>query len=101
VFHCRADDKDLKLELTVPKGSAGTVRIYVIDPDQFQGGRKQEILVTGKSLGVVEGFDTGKWLECPLMSEQTQSGKVLITARNLRNTSNAVISIVEWIGNTN
>ncbi|MCL5278805.1 MAG: DUF2961 domain-containing protein [Planctomycetes bacterium] len=98
VYHCRADNKELRLELTVPKGAKGTVRLHVIDPDNFQGGRKQEVLVAGKSLGTVEKFQEGRWLEQAVNSEESADGKIPIQARNLRQGSNAVISVIEWIG---
>jgi hypothetical protein len=97
VFHCRADDQDLRIELAVPKASAGTVRLYVIDPDNFQGGRKQEVSVAGKSLGIIDKFAEGRWLEAKVSPEETSDGKVMIDARNLRKESNAVISVVEWV----
>lgn len=100
IYYCRADNKDLQIELTVPKGSAGKVRVFVIDPDHFQGGRKQDVIIDAHSVGVVQDFDEGKWLEREVGSEHTMEGKVLIEAKNLnpRPESNAVISIVEWVG---
>jgi len=97
VYHCRADDKELAAELSVPKGAKGTVRLYVIDPDNFQGGRKEELIVAGKSLGVVEEFQEGRWLERVVSSEESAQGQIAIQARNLRQGSNAVISIIEWV----
>jgi len=97
VYHCRADEKDVQIELTVPKGAEGKVRVYVIDPDEFQGGRKQEVTIAGTSLGVIEKFQDGRWLEQRLDSGDTAGGKVLIEAHNAREGSNAVISIVEWV----
>jgi hypothetical protein len=98
VYHCRADNRELAAELSVPKGAQGTVRLYVIDPDNFQGGRKEEVIVAGRSLGVVEEFQDGRWLERVVNSEESADGKIPIQARNLRQGSNAVISIIEWIG---
>jgi hypothetical protein len=98
VYHCRADDQELQIELTVPKRARGTVRLYVIDPDNFQGGRKQTVRVAGKSLGLVENFQEGRWLERQITPDESADGKVLIQARNARQGSNAVISIIEWIG---
>ena len=97
VYHCRASDKEVRIQLTVPKQAAGTLRMYLIDPDNFQGGRRQEMFVVGKSMGVVESFQKGVWLEYPVRSDQTDQGKVLIQAVNGNPRSNAVISIVEWV----
>jgi len=97
VYHCRAGDQELQIELTVPKGAQGTVRLYVIDPDNFQGGRKQKVTIAGKSLSLVENFEQGRWLEQPITSDESAEGRVLIEARNARETSNAVVSIIEWV----
>jgi len=97
VHHCRTDNKELRIELTVPKGARGTVRVYVIDPDVFEGGRREEVFVAGKSLGVVENFRDGRWLEHATGPAESAEGKILIQARNLRQGANAVISIIEWV----
>ena len=97
VYHCRASNDDLRIELTVPKEARGTVRLFMIDPDNFEGGRRQNVTVAGKSLGLVKDFQTGRWVETPLTASETASGKVLIQAANVRQGSNAVISIVEWV----
>ena len=97
VYHARAGNDEAAVELTVPKGAAGLVRVYVIDPDNFEGGRKQRVSVAGHELGTVQGFQDGKWLEQRVGSDQTADGKVLITAVNARKGSNAVISIIEWV----
>ena len=98
VYHCRAADEELQIELTVPKSTEGTLRMYVLDPDSFQGGRKQTITIAGKSLGLVENFQKGRWLEQPISGSDSTEGKILIQARNARQGSNAVISIIEWVG---
>jgi hypothetical protein len=97
VYHCRAGDQDLRIELTVPKGTEGTVRLYVIDPDNFQGGRKQTVTVAGHSLGVIENFQEGRWLEQHITPEDSEGGGILVEAHNDRDVSNAVISIIEWV----
>ena len=97
VYHCRAADEELQIELTVPKKMRGTVRLFLIDPDDFEGGRKQTVRIAGKSLGLVEGFQQGRWLEQYITANESADGKVLIQARNVRQGSNAVISIIELI----
>jgi hypothetical protein len=96
VYHCRASEEEVQIEFTVPAGAAGVVRLYVIDPDSFEGGRKQRVTVGGKSLGVIEDFQGGRWLEDRVAEDETKEGRVLIRATNAREGSNAVISIVEW-----
>ena len=98
VYHCRAAEQEIVVELTIPKASQGTVRLYVIDPDSFQGGRKQTVTVAGKSLGLIENFQKGHWLEQSISSNESAEGRILIQANNARQGSNAVISIIEWIG---
>jgi D-arabinan exo alpha-(1,3)/(1,5)-arabinofuranosidase (non-reducing end) len=98
VYYCRADDKELRIQLTVPKGARGLLRLYVIDPDNFHGGRKETITVAGKSLGEFHDFQDGRWLECAMSPEQTADGKIVIRVRNARQGANAVLSIIEWVG---
>lgn len=98
VYHCRADNKLLRIELSVPQAATGTLRLYMIDPDNFEGGRKQTVSVSGKSLGLIEGFQEGRWLEQPITAQDSAEGKLVIEARNAREGSNAVISIIEFIG---
>jgi len=98
VYHCRADNKMLRIELTTPAGAAGTLRLYMIDPDNFEGGRKQTVSVAGQSLGLVENFQEGRWLEQPIAAADNTEGRLVIEARNARESSNAVISIIEFVG---
>lgn len=98
VYHCRADDQELQIELTVPNGARGLLRLYVIDPDNFQGGRRQTLTVAGKLLGEVSDFQEGRWLECAIGPKQSADGKIPIQVRNARQGANAVLSIVEWVG---
>ncbi|MBN1508852.1 MAG: DUF2961 domain-containing protein [Sedimentisphaerales bacterium] len=97
VYHCRADNRHVQIELTVPKEAKGTIRVYVIDPDNFEGGRKESVTVAGKPLGTVESFQEGRWLEQAVTAAESADGKILIQARNERQGSNAVISIIEWV----
>ncbi|HVM49448.1 MAG TPA: glycoside hydrolase family 172 protein [Candidatus Acidoferrum sp.] len=97
VYHTRAGNDETEIELTVPKGASGLVRVYVIDPDNFEGGRKETVSVAGEDLGTIENFQDGKWLEHKVGADKTADGKVLMKAVNARQGSNAVISIIEWV----
>jgi len=97
VYHALAGDDEAAILLTVPKGAAGLVRVFVIDPDNFEGGRREKLSIAGQEFGPITGFQDGKWIECPIGADKTAEGKVPIRAANLRKGSNAVISIVEWI----
>jgi hypothetical protein len=97
VYHCRAGNDVVEIELSVPRGAQGKLRLYVIDPDNFEGGRRQTVTVAGKLLATIERFEGGKWLEAAVAAEQTAEGKLTVQARNARQGSNAVISIIEWL----
>jgi hypothetical protein len=97
VYHARAGEEETDIELTVPKGALGVVRVFVIDPDNYEGGRKETVSVAGEDIGTVQNFQDGKWLEHPVGSDKTADGKVLVRAVNARKGSNAVISIIEWL----
>ncbi len=97
VYYCRSGNQLLSLELTVPKDSAGKLRLFIQDPDVFQGGRKEEILVDDRSVGIFEGFKAGQWVETPVEAKETADGKVVIQVKNLNPAGNAVVSIVEWV----
>jgi hypothetical protein len=97
IYYARAGNEEVAIELTVPKGARGMVRVYVIDPDNFEGGRKQQVFIAGDDMGTLDNFQAGKWLEHPVSTGQTADGKVLVRAVNARKGSNAVISIIEWV----
>jgi hypothetical protein len=97
VYYCRADKESVVVELRVPARSAGKVRVYVVDPDNFEGGRRQTVQVGPKALGLVEGFGEGRWLETRVGPEETPEGRVTVVAKNARAGSNAVISAIEWV----
>lgn len=97
VYYCRASEKEIVIVLTVPKGAQGTLRLFMKDDDNFKGGRKQNVTVGTKSLGLVEGFQKGKWLEQPVGESETADGSLTLRIANARTTSNAVISILEWV----
>lgn len=98
-YHCRADENEIQIELTAPKGTTGTLRLYVIDPDRFAGGRKEEIFVDGAPLGTIEGFFEGRWLSYAVPEAATEDGKVLLQIKNQNPQGNAVISRIEWLRN--
>ena len=97
VYYARAGNEEVEIELSVPKNAAGLVRVYVIDPDTFEGGRRQKLNIAGEELAPIESFQEGKWLEHRVGSDKTGEGKVSIRASNTRRGSNAVISIIEWV----
>ena len=98
VYHARANEKTLAIELAGPVGFEGTLRLFMIDPDNFGGGRRQEIRVDGAVVGEFDNFREGRWVEAPVSATMSQDGRVLIQAENRREKGNAVISIVEMRG---
>lgn len=99
VYHARADEKEVKIELTVPKNASGLLRVYVLDADTFDGGRKEKVSLGNSRPGLVENFSKGKWFERRITGAETADGKVSVRAINARKGANAVISIVEWVEN--
>ena len=91
------DKQQFKVVLNLPKGAKGTLRLYIIDPDNFQGGRKETIVVGGDNVGTFENFQTGRWIDVPVSAEKTAEGKLSIQAINARSGSNAVLSNIMWI----
>ena len=85
-------------DLKVPEGARGTLRLYIVDPDNFQGGRTQTIRMAGESVGTFSNFQDGRWIEVAVGKQMTADGKVRIHAINETQQSNAVISIIEWVG---
>lgn len=97
VYHCRAGNEVTSVEVVVPPGSSGTVRVFVVDPDHFEGGRQQTVAVAGHTVARVENFDEGRWLEARVTAADTGTGRVIVQARNTRQGSNAVLSVIEWV----
>ena len=100
-YHCRSSGRELnaitEIELAVPAGAEGTLRLFLADTDNCLGGRKQEVFVAGKSLGVIEKFQEGRWIERPLTKQETAGGRIVVRAKNLKDGANAVISKIEWL----
>jgi hypothetical protein len=96
VFYCRQDSKEFGFQLYLPKNAGGTLRLYIIDPDNFQGGRKETIIVGGNTVGTFEHFQDGRWVEVPVTSDKTADGNLSIQIVNAREGANAVLSKVEW-----
>lgn len=97
VFYCRQNSKEIQLNLSLPKKVAGTLRLYIIDPDNYQGGRKETIIVGGQTVGTFENFQAGRWIEVPVGADKTMDGKLSVQVVNARDRANAVLSKVEWI----
>jgi hypothetical protein len=97
VYHARADNREVNIELSVSKNASGLLRVYVVDADTFDGGRKEKIALGDEKPRLIENFTDGQWLERRIPSAETADGKISIRATNDRKGANAVISIVEWV----
>ncbi|HEY1787548.1 MAG TPA: glycoside hydrolase family 172 protein [Verrucomicrobiae bacterium] len=96
-FYGRMAPRQFEADLNLPKGAKGTLRLYITDPDNFQGGRKETIVVGGETVGTFENFQQGRWIDVPVGAEKTADGKLSIQVVNARNGSNAVLSDIMWI----
>lgn len=97
VFYCRMNPNQFEADLNLPKGVSGTLRLYIIDPDSYEGGRKETIVVGGETVGTFENFQGGRWIDVPISSDKTADGKLPVKVVNAREGSNAVLSIIMWI----
>ena len=97
VFYCRMAPKQFEADLTLPKGVKGTLRLYITDPDNYQGGRKETIVVGGDTVGTFENFQQGRWIDVPVSAEKTADGTLSIQVINARKGSNAVLSNIVWL----
>ena len=71
--------------------------LFIIDGDNFQGGRKESIRVVGKPIGEYDSFQTGRWIEVPISAADTASGRISVVAKNLKLNANAVVSLVRFV----
>jgi hypothetical protein len=97
VYYARADALETRVQLNVPKGAAGTVRVFIIDPDSYGGGRREKVAIAGQTFGPFDNFQAGRWVECAVSTEKTAGGQVEISAINARTGANAVVSLIEWV----
>jgi hypothetical protein len=97
VNHCWADYNQLAFDIICPKGVAGTLRLFIIDGDNFAGGRKQSVTVAGRYIGEFENFQAGRWIEVPIAASDTVTGRIPVRMKNLKPHGNAVVSLVQFI----
>jgi hypothetical protein len=99
VFYCRHNDREFGFHLNLPAHVEGVLRLYIIDADNYMGGRKEAIIVDGKTLGTYDHFQGGRWIDVPVNSDEIANGKLSVRIANARNGANAVLSKIEWIEN--
>lgn len=96
INHCWADPESLEFDIVCPKRSAGTLKLYILDGDNFRGGRKQSVSVCGRLIGEYSDFQQGKWLEVPISQADTDQGRIPVVVKNLKPGANAVVSIIRF-----
>lgn len=99
VFYCRQSPKELRFQLNLPKGSKGRLRLFIIDPDNYQGGRKETIMVGSDTVGTFDHFTDGRWVDFPVGPEKTAEAEVNVRITDARDGSDVVLSKIEWVGN--
>ena len=100
VFYCRASVSQFSVQVNLPAGAGangGHLRLYIIDPDNYAGGRKETLIVEGQTVGTFQNFQAGQWIDVPITAVQTTDHQLNIQVLNARSGSNAVLSILEWI----
>ena len=96
IKHCWADYKALQFTLLCPPRAQGLLRLYLLDGDNFAGGRHQALYVNGRFIGAYSDFQHGRWVEVHISSQDTTSGQIHITMKNLKPGSNAVVTFVRF-----
>ncbi len=96
INYCWADFKSLDFDIICPKGTAGTLRMFILDGDNFTGGRKQSVQVAGRMIGKYESFQSGKWIEVPISAADTAKGRIPVVMKNLKPGANAVVSQIRF-----
>jgi hypothetical protein len=96
ISHCWADFDSLEFDVVCPKRVSGTLRLFILDGDNFTGGRKQSVSVEGKLIGEYESFQSGQWIEVPISADDTSDGRIPVVIKNLKPGANAVVSLIRF-----
>ena len=96
-FYGRMAPRQFEADINLPEGVSGTLRLYITDPDDFQGGRKETIVVGGDTVGTFANFQKGRWIDMPVGADKTAEGRLSIEIINARDGSNCVLSDIMWI----
>lgn len=96
IKHCWADYHSLQFTIVCPPGSQGTLRLFLLDGDNFAGGRRQAVYVNGRLVGEYQNFHEGHWVDVPVSALDTASERIHVTMKNLKPGSNAVVTYVRF-----
>lgn len=86
----------LLFHVTVPAGVSGTLRLFIVDGDNFQGGRVETIKVEGRDIGTFSNFQQGEWVNAAVTSADTADGRIDVEVDNARDGSNVVVSEADF-----
>lgn len=95
IKHCWASWKTLEFDVTCPKGASGILKLFILDGDNLGGGRKESISVAGRHIGNYDHFHEGRWIEVPISSADTASGRIPVKIKTLA--GNAVVTTIRFI----
>ena len=97
VDYCWASWQDLVVDFACPRRTEGLLRLFIIDPDAFGGGRRERILCEGREVGVFGDFVKGRWVETQISQDDTRDGKIELRIENAREGANVVVSRVQLL----
>jgi hypothetical protein len=94
--YCWAQAGQLKFHVTVPAGVSGTLGLFLVDGDNYQGGRDETVYVDGQNVGTFNNFQQGKWVDVNVTAAETASGQINVEVDNARQGSNVAVSEVAF-----
>jgi hypothetical protein len=94
--YCWAGAQSLQFHVTVPAGVSGTLRLFLVDGDGYQGGRDETVYVDGQDVGTFGDFQQGKWIEADVTAAETANGRIDVQVGNARQGSNVAVSEVAF-----
>jgi hypothetical protein len=96
VTYCWAQAQKLQFHVTVPAGVSGTLGLFLVDGDGYQGGRDETVYVDGQNVGTFSNFQQGKWVDVNVTAADTASGQINVEVDNARQGSNVAVSEVAF-----
>ena len=88
----RSAEGQLQVRLLCPKGTSGTLKLYLLDGDKK--GRKETVAVAGRMIGEYGNFESGKWVEAPISAADTSDGEIPIAIKPTAGPDAAISQIV-------
>lgn len=88
------DSGVLNIDVTVPSGVAGTLRLFMWD--YTKENRSQVIEVERRAVEELASFKEGRWLEVPVTSLDTQDGVISVSIRRISG-PNPILQAMEFV----